>query len=233
MKNITIKVKLVLLFILIKIIPLLFIAYIAYEGTIKLEEYVQKSTRYLFNKNKEIILQTANASIEDSVRNLDKKSQHSLERISFEIANNVANFLYERDNDILFLSKLNLSNKVLAEFYKAKRRDVIFHSKYTYNDKTSSWESETVEKKELRETISANLEDNKKEFNFSDPLKLQKKTIPIYKEINYFDLKGNELYKVSQIDKKLLNVSNKKNTYVNSESYFNEISELKEGEIFV
>lgn len=233
MKKITIKVKLVLLFILIKIVPLLFIAYIAYEGTLKLEKYVQNSTRYLFNKNKEIILATANASIEDSIRYLDKKSQNSIERVSFEIANNVANFLYERDNDLLFLSKIPLNNKILNEFNKSKQRDIIIHGDYKYNDKSNTWESVKKEKKEIRLKNTADLDENKKEFSFHDPLKLETKKIPIYKEINYFDLNGKEIYKVSQINNELTNISNKKNTYVNSETYFEEIKDLKQGEIFV
>lgn len=72
MKNITIKAKLILLFILIKVIPLLLLAYIAYEGVIKLDEYLRNSTKYLFNQSKEIILNTANASIDDSVKILIK-----------------------------------------------------------------------------------------------------------------------------------------------------------------
>ena len=108
MKDLTIKVKLILLFVAIKVVPLLFIVYIVYTGAIKLEEYIQDSTRFLSNKNKEIVLNTANASIEDSIKNLDKKSQYAIERLSFEIANSVAQFLYERDRDILFLSKINI-----------------------------------------------------------------------------------------------------------------------------
>lgn len=233
MGKITIKLKLILLFVLIKILPLLLIAFIAYEGAIKLDNYVQKSTRYLFNKNKEIILNTANASIEDSIKNLDKKSQLSLERLSYELANKVADFLYERDKDILFLSNIDLSQKIINSFYNAKQREIISHEKYQYNYKTDAWESTKEPKKELRDKRTALLEDNKKEFNYTDPLQLNKKLIPIYKEVSYFDLKGKEIYKTSQINKKLLDLSKKENTYINSESYFQKIKELKKNEIFV
>jgi len=232
-RDISIKVKLVLLFILIKVIPLLLIAFIAYEGAVKLEEYVQKSTRFLFNKNKEIIINTANASIEDSVKNLDKKSQHAIERLSYEIANNVANFLYERDKDLLFLSKINLSKEVLKSFYESKQREIIIHEDYIYDEKTNQWISSSEPQKIQREDTKAKLKDNEKEFNYSDPLVLEKKTIPIYKEINYFDINGNEIYKISLINKKLLDISNKRNTYINSESYFKSIQSLKKGEIYV
>ncbi|RXJ75226.1 two-component sensor histidine kinase, partial [Arcobacter sp. F155] len=233
MKNISIRAKLILLFILIKIIPLLIIVFIAYEGVMRLETYLNDSTRYLFNENKEIILNTANESIEDSVKYLDKKSQLSLERLSFEIANKVADFLYERDKDLLFLSKVDINTNILKSFYETKNRDVILQEEYIYDDKSSSWVLKNEPKKAEREQTTASLKDNEKEFNYTDPLYLKKKSIPIYKEVVYFDLNGNEKFKVSSINKKLNNISNRKNTYINSERYFEEIKSLKEGEIYV
>ncbi len=233
MKNITIRVKLILLFILIKIIPLLIISFIAYQGVLNLEKYLNNSTRYLFNENKEIILNTANSSIKDSIKNLDKKSQLALERLSYELANKIADFLYERDNDLLFLSKLDLNKNILENFYQSKQKEIIIHDKYIYNDVTNKWIS--TKKQTIIENTKdkAELKDNEKEFNYTNPIKLEKKSIPIYKEISFFDLKGKEKIKVSQINNKLLDISNKKNTYINSETYFNEISNLKNGEIYV
>ena len=122
MKNLSIKIKLIIIFILIKIIPLLFVSYIAYEGILKLEQYLNKSTNFLYNQSKEVISNTANASIEDSIKILDKKSQESLERLSNEIALNIANFLYERDKDLILLSKLELNQKVLDSFFDTKTK---------------------------------------------------------------------------------------------------------------
>ncbi|PHO14306.1 two-component sensor histidine kinase, partial [Malaciobacter marinus] len=182
MKNITIKAKLILLFILIKVIPLLLLAYIAYEGVIKLDEYLRNSTKYLFNQSKEIILNTANASIDDSVKNLDKKSQLAIERLSFEIAKNVANFLYERDKDILFLSNIPLNKNILKEFYKSKQREIIVHGEYYYDEKSKRWKSSKRIKSIKRQQRKAQLKDNEKEFNYTDPKELKRVKIPIYKE---------------------------------------------------
>ena len=52
MKNLSIRIKLIIIFILIKILPLLLLAYIAYEGVFKLDEYLTKSTNFLFNQSK-------------------------------------------------------------------------------------------------------------------------------------------------------------------------------------
>ncbi|AXX91519.1 two-component system sensor histidine kinase [Malaciobacter molluscorum LMG 25693] len=232
MKRLSIRVKLILIFIFIKVIPLLFISYIVYKGVIKLDEYLKNNTQYLFNHSKEIILNTANESISDSIKILDKKSQQSLERLSYEIANNIANFLYQRDEDILFLSKIDLNQQVIDEFYNSKKRDIIVHGKYYYDDRTKSYklENETENNYVIRKT---SLKDNQKEFNYIDPKKLNKIKIPIYKEVSFFDLNGKEIYKKTQINPKLLDISKKKNTYINSEDYFYQIKNLKKNEIYV
>lgn len=233
MKNFSIKVKLIVIFILIKIIPLLLVAYVAYEGALKLDNYLNSSTKYLFNKSKEIILNTANQSIEDSTKSLDKKSQLSLERISYEIGSSIASFLYERDEDLLFLSKLKINQSLLEDFYASKNRDVIIHEEYFYDEKNALWKSNEKLTKTTRATTKALLSDNEKEFNYTDPYLLKKKNISLYKEVTYFDLTGQEKYKVSSINSKLINVSNKKDTYISSENYFRDISSLKKGEIYV
>ncbi|QKF66267.1 two-component system sensor histidine kinase [Arcobacter venerupis] len=233
MRNLSIRIKLIIIFILIKIIPLLLIAYIAYEGVLKLDTYLVKSTKFLFNQSKEIIINTANASTEDSIKNLDKKSQESLEKVTYEIANHVADFLYERDKDILFLSKLNLNQNILQSFYDSKKKSITTHGEYYYDDATNSYKTNENIKPEQRTHKTANLVDNKREFNYIDPINFSEKEIPIYKEITFFDLDGNEKYKISSINEKKLNISNKKNTYVSSETYFNDISKLKNGEIYV
>lgn len=233
MKNLSIKIKLIIIFLLIKILPLLFIVYIAYEGVQKIDEYLVKSTNFLYNQSKEIIINTANASIEDSIKNLDKKSQESLEKVSYEIANKVANFLYERDKDILFLSKLEINENVLKNFYEAKKRNITIHDNYYYDENSNSYKTNEELSIDQRDKKVATLKDNEKEFSYIDPIKFKTKELPIYKEVSFIDLSGNEKYKVSSINENKINVSNKKNTYASSENYFSQIDKLKKGEIYV
>ncbi|MDN5046742.1 HAMP domain-containing sensor histidine kinase [Aliarcobacter butzleri] len=233
MKNLSIKIKLIIIFILIKIIPLLFVSYIAYEGILKLEQYLNKSTNFLYNQSKEVISNTANASIEDSIKILDKKSQESLEKLSNEIALNIANFLYERDRDLIFLSKLELNQKVLDSFFEAKTKEITIHDEYYYDNETNSYKTKEEIKEVERDKKTANLKDNEKEFNYIDPIDFKTKSIPIYKEISFFDLQGNEKYKVSTINNQKVNVSDSKNTFIKAEKYFDEIQKLNKNEIYV
>lgn len=233
MKNLSIKIKLIIIFTLIKIIPLLFVSYIAYEGILKLEQYLNKSTNFLYNQSKEVISNTANASIEDSIKILDKKSQESLERLSNEIALNIANFLYERDKDLILLSKLELNQKVLDSFFEAKTKEITIHDEYYYDNETNSYKTKEEIKKVERDKKTANLKDNEKEFNYIDPIDFKTKNIPIYKEISFFDLQGNEKYKVSTINNQKVNVSDSKNTFIKAEKYFDEIQKLNKNQIYV
>ncbi|MCG3668694.1 HAMP domain-containing histidine kinase [Aliarcobacter butzleri] len=233
MKNLSIKIKLIIIFILIKIIPLLFVSYIAYEGILKLEQYLNKSTNFLYNQSKEVISNTANASIEDSIKILDKKSQESLEKLSNEIALNIANFLYERDRDLILLSKLELNQKVLDSFFEAKTKEITIHDEYYYDNETNSYKTKEEIKEVERDKKTANLKDNEKEFNYIDPIDFKTKSIPIYKEISFFDLQGNEKYKVSIINNQKVNVSDSKNTFIKAEKYFDEIQKLNKNQIYV
>ena len=232
MHKLSIKLKLILLFIIIKVIPLLIIVFIAYRGIIDLNNYLQKSTNFLFNQSKEIIVNTANESIDDSIKNLDKKSQESLEKLTLEIAHDVADFLKHVDKDILFLSKIDLNDQILSKFYNAKYKEVIVHDKYFYNEKSKQWEKQNNSNKSNTENIDI-LPDNRKEFHYLASRNFDTKEIPIYKEISFFDLNGIEKYKVSNINKQKLNISKKSNTYINSENYYREIKDLKKDEIYV
>ncbi|MEN8718594.1 MAG: sensor histidine kinase, partial [Sulfurovum sp.] len=233
MGRFSIKFKLVLLFVLIKLLPLFLISYISYLGILKLGEYFDDTTRYISNSSKEIIFNTANEAIEDSVKNLDKKAQESLERLTFEVANNVADFLYQRDEDINLLSNFDMNQDILQKFYDSKNRNIIVHNKFIYNDKTNLWEPETEIPIQGNKNSQANLVDNNNEFNVINPIVLDKKLIPIYKEISYFNINGLEKYKVSKLNTKLTDVSKKKNTYLKAETFFNEIIKLKKDDIYV
>ena len=232
MKNLKIKSKLILLFILIKVIPLLLLSYIAIEGAKNLNNYFKENTENIFLKSKDIISATATTAISDSIQALDKKAQLNLERLSYEVANNVATFLYERDNDLHFLASINLNNDILQKFQQIKTSPITVHPEYIYNDKLNTWEPKEKETQNKVYKI-ANLKDNQKEFNSNHSPKISFKKIPLYKEIQVIDLKGNEIYKTSSIKNKKINIKNQSETYCKAENYFEDLQKLKKGEIYV
>lgn len=232
MNNLKIKTKLILLFIIIKIIPLLLLAYIAIEGAKNLNIYFEETTQDTFNKNKSIIETTASTAISDSIKALDEKSQFALERLSYETANNISSFLYERDKDLLFLSTLPLNEKLLHNFRAIKTNPITIHPEYTYNNTTNVWEQKN-KKHQLNANNKSTLKENEKNYHQNILPTINVNKIPLYKEIQFINLNGQEIYKSSSISNKKLDISIKTNTYINSENYFNSLKKLKQGEIYV
>jgi nitrogen fixation/metabolism regulation signal transduction histidine kinase len=228
----SIKFKLIILFILIKVIPIIIIAYIAIQGAFALNNYFDANTKTLFNKSKSIIETTANNAISDSIKSLDEKSQENLEKMSAILASSVASFLYERNSDLIFLANSTINQKNIDSFYKSKYKNIMTHDKYKYNEATNTWE-EKEKTSSLDSHTKADNKENERKFNLVSNVNTKTKSIPIYKEIAYLDLKGNEVYKVSQINTKKLNVFQKENTYIKAESYTNKISTLSKGQIYV
>jgi serine phosphatase RsbU (regulator of sigma subunit) len=231
MNKFGIKAKMILLFIVIKVIPLAVVLSIAIINIENIEEFFIEDAKHNFTQNIELLSDTLDEATQTSIKALDNTSQKSYEKLTVSIANSVAQFLYDRDKDLLFLAKQNISNKIFDDFYYSKTKELVVSLEYIYDDNSSSWipknntQSSKVEIKPIK--------DNEKNFNFITPNSIKTVDTPIYKEITFFDLNGQEKYKKSSINSKLLDISKKSNTYLKAENYFDEINSLKKGEIYV
>jgi len=228
-----IKTKLILLFIVIKVIPLVLILLLSLAGIEKLSDIIERKAQSTLVNSMDVLKETTTLAIEDSEKALDKKSQESLEILTKNIASNVAEFLYQRDNDILFLSNsTNLSEKLFSTFYNSQKRKVIIPQEFSYDELNDKWIIENAPKP-ISNNMVSNIKENEKYFNHIKEKEYSTKQILIYKEITFVDLKGNEKIKVSSSDKTLKNISKKENTFCKAETYFDEIQNLKKGEIYV
>ncbi len=125
---------------------------------------MHKNTKDIIQNSQNTINKIANYVIADSINALDKKSQEILEKQTVLIAKKVANFLYDKDSDILFLSKTNINQKNISRFYNNKTRYVHVPIKYIYNDKKKSWvPSKNINNVKNNEV--AVLSDNSKDFH--------------------------------------------------------------------
>ena len=188
MKKLGIKAKLIILFVFIKVLPMIIITYIAILGIKKAGTIFTDDLKNSFNTNMVLIKKTVDESINDSVKALDKSAQKSYEKFTVDIATRIADFLYERDNDILFLSTQKPSYKLFNEFYNSKKRQVIQSPEYIYDDASSKWIPK-IKNIHIKKRIIP-IKDNRRDFNFVNPVHISKVKIPIYKEITYFDLNG-------------------------------------------
>ena len=230
--NYPIKTKLIIIFIIFKILPLFLLSAIAITSFIELEENLHNNSKEIITKSQSSIEKTTNLAISDSIDALDKKSQNTLEFRTFLIANRVAYFLNQRDKEILNLSKQHITQNILQSFYNRKNRNINIAAEYYYNNNKNEWLPKNTHTDAVN-SESAKLKDNAREFHKVYLKKVNKKFIPIYKEIAFYDTNGKEIYKVSSIDKTLKDISIKKNTYCRAEDYYQESLKLKKEEIYV
>jgi len=228
-----IKAKLIIVFIAVKILPILILVYISFIGIKKSQDFLHEKIKSLLSFNDNIINDISSLVVSDSVKFLNHRSQFYLEKMTQNLGNEIADFLYDRDKDLLFLANIPiLSKSIFKSFYDNKTREVIIPMEFKYDDNASKW----IPKHNIKyknNDIVAGLEANKKYFHHSYNKRFKTKPLRIYKEISFINLQGQEKTKISSISRNKRNIKNRKNTYINSERYFNEIQKLKKGEIFV
>lgn len=229
-----IRAKLVTIFIIMKIIPLLLLAWIAIQGAHKIAEFFEDDSNRLATGNAQILKQTADSAIADASKALDRKSQQELETMTERIAREIASFLHFRDQDTLFLANsIDIDEKTLQNFLDTKTKEIIEHPPYYYDDNNKSWKSKTADNSIKAIQTKARLKDNEKEFSQYSPSTYTKKKMPLYREITFVGLDGIEKIKVGNLTNGLKDISQKSNTFVKAEEYFSKLKKLKNGEIYV
>jgi hypothetical protein len=85
--------------------------------------------------------------------------------------------------------------------------------------------------------VRTKVKENEKDWHYHKPETRGKQVEqPLYLEITFVDLEGNEKIKVTSselVTKELRNVANKENTWCKAEGYFEKLTALKPGEIYV
>ena len=166
----------------------------------------------------------------------------NIERMTTDAAYRVADFLYARDADILFLADYQPSEELFTSFIQAKTGRIIDRGEWELASNSKTWVP-TEARSSQPTAKSSNSENNDQDAFSSRPAEsFSFEDIPLYDEITYIDLNGNELIKVVSaaspkqnypLGPALRNVSQKENTYVKAETYFDELSNLAPGEIYV
>nr|WP_321398486.1 ATP-binding protein [uncultured Desulfobacter sp.] len=163
-------------------------------------------------------------AINDCIKGLDKKSTQAIELRTQELAFRLADFLYERDQDVLQLSVITPDPKKFLAVYRTQKRDVIIPGPWPREIKESA-PSPIAWKNDNNRTLWQ----NRPAFGFNTVQK------PLYKEITFVDLKGHEQIKITDgaVSSDLRDVSKKENTHCRAEDYFTHLGRLKQGEIYV
>ncbi len=228
------RAKLILLFVVIKVVPLLLLAALAWHQAWKLGDEMLQRTEAMAKKSNEALSETGKLAIGDAEKALDARATDDIERMSTDAANRVASFLYGRDKDIMLLAGFEPKEEAYRSFMETKRGAIVRQGSWSLAPDKKNW----VPVNRLPEDaprVSSNPE-NDHMFNYRPPDGYALEDRAYYKEITFIDLDGQERIKVTSspdMPAALKNVSDRRNTYVKAESYFNELRKLKPGEIYV
>ena len=134
-----IRDKLILIFVVIKVIPLILLAAFASNQVKGLGETVKAEYSDMLGETQELVNQIGALATENSIDALDKKARESIERLSTDTARAVAAFLYQRDDDIAFLSKMATDAEIYKNFISRKKGKIQRHKKFVLNQNQDGW----------------------------------------------------------------------------------------------
>ncbi len=226
--NLKLRPKLILIFLVVKVIPIILLTVIALNQISLLGDILR------------------DIAVEDSAKALNDRAIENIERMSTDLARSVADFLYQRDSDIQTLAAIPPSDEAYRMFSNANRRGVMRNGEWVVSPDGMSWVEKDAHVYEEPNGTSSNEENNDEingsGFHYRTPEYYQRENIPLYDEVVFIDVNGNELYKYVSPDSpksnyplnpEKVNISDKNNTYVKAEDYFDELKKLRPGEIYV
>ncbi|MDR1898613.1 MAG: response regulator [Treponema sp.] len=228
------RAKLIAIFVIIKVIPLVILTIMAWGQSRHLGNELNRRTQELTQRANEALSKTGTIAVDDSVRALNDFATDDIERISTDMAKRVADFLYDRDRDILYAAELPPGEGMYRRFIENRRGDLVKHGEWELAADGKSWVP--VKPPAETGTVASSNRENDTSFRYRPPDNFQTESRPLYLEMTYVDLAGNELVKVTgspRMDRRLKNVADRRNTYIKAETYFAELKNLKPGEIYV
>ncbi|MDR1376885.1 MAG: response regulator [Synergistaceae bacterium] len=239
------RAKLMIIFLVVKIIPLVLLAAIAWRQFTILGDVMRT------------------IAVNDSSVALNASAVENIERMSTDTAQRVADFLYRRDEDIRYLASiaseysgdLKRIEEAYSQFVRNKTRRLVKNGEWELASDGNSWVPREV--LDMSNTIGASKNEqnddtvNGSTFHPRPADALVYESVPLYDEVTFIDLEGMERVKISTTDMRgsrkvhykdwfvtgaTKRVSDKGNTFVRAESYWPALSSLtgdKGGDIYV
>ncbi|MDR0380168.1 MAG: HAMP domain-containing histidine kinase [Candidatus Accumulibacter sp.] len=233
--SLSVRVRLILVFIAIKVVPLVLLVWIAWNQTLEIAGYLGRKFDELVLTANQAIRRVGDQAVDDSVKALDARARDEIERLTTDTAQRVAAFLYGRDSDILYVASLPATETAYRNFIERERSDLIVHEIWRLNTEMTDWEPDSVPPPDEYVAVPGS-RDNETSFHYRPPVKLKSVNLPLYLEMTFVGLDGMEKVKVTaspRVSAELKDVSKRQNTYARAETYFPALKELKPGEIYV
>ncbi|MDQ8021752.1 MAG: ATP-binding protein [Moraxellaceae bacterium] len=234
-----IRGKLILIFVVIKVVPLLLLAWVAWSAAQALSVSISGRATAMAEGMLGSIRQVGEQVTGDAIAALDDRSREAIERLTTDTAQAVATFLYDRDADILQAAQIDASEAAYASFLRHRQRAVHEHGAWQLAADGQRWQPVTPQQPDPAAVADARqaLPDNARNFSARPPELLGQRVMrPLFAEMSFIDTQGQERVKLRNVDwmpAGMRDVSQSSNTFVRAEHYWPALKKLKPGEIYV
>jgi signal transduction histidine kinase/CheY-like chemotaxis protein len=228
------RAKLIGIFVVIKVIPLVILAVMAWRQAWLLGMGLGAHTEELRQNSNEALVKMSGIAVNDSVRAINDMATDEIERMTTDTARAIADFLYARDDDLRFIASMPADRGVYGNFAQNKRGLIVREGSWELAPDGKSW-IPSGQPSPPAGVASSNGE-NDVAFRYRPPDNFEYESRPLYLEITFVGTDGVERIKVTtspRMDPSLRDVSDRVNTYVRAETYFPELKKLEPGEIYV
>ncbi len=231
-----IRDKLIGIFVVIKVLPLIALAVFAIRQIGQLGNTFKEKSSEIIDNSRNLVSETGALASQSSIAALDLKSRESIERLTTDIAAAVADFLRGRDVDILQAALLPRTESAYRSFLSFKQKEVVYHQDWVLSADRSRWTPATPPERSIHQ-VQPGSADNAKDFHYRPPDHAHRSQMqPLYHEMTFVGLDGRETMKISLtglLPHELRDVSKKENTWCRAETYFGELEKLRAGEVYV
>lgn len=237
MKTWGIRAKLIALFVVIKVIPLVLLALLAWEGVSRLGGEVTEHADRLAGDVRTTVAGMGETFSKAASRALDDRAREEIERLTTDTARAVAAFLRDRDQDLMMAAQLDANEDAYRRFLATRVRGLVDPGSWRLDADGKGWVEESARTMPVSDDLVPKNAENQQDFHHR-PAEVVRPTEPrpLYHEITFVGVDGREKFKVSAtglLPRGLLDVSRRENTYCKAETYFEALRGLKPGEIHV
>ncbi|GHU61693.1 hypothetical protein AGMMS49983_01860 [Clostridia bacterium] len=242
----SIRLRLIVIFLVVKIVPLVALLLISWSQFARLGEEINVHTDALASEMTKTLEESGALAVSDASTALNASATEQIERITTDIANDVADFLYGRDEHIRYLSRVNPTEENYSTFMNSMLGRVADKGRWTLAEDGMSWIRIDAPEPGTAPDVSTNSENddevNGGSFHYRPADEITYSEIPLYDEIVFIGTDLQEKVKVvaedstkiyHPFDRELKDISDKANTFAGSETYGAELLKLKPGEIYV
>ncbi|MDR1359885.1 MAG: hypothetical protein LBJ82_02790 [Deltaproteobacteria bacterium] len=161
------RAKLIALFVIIKVLPLILLASLAWYQTNELGKGLILRTEEIADKAKSALDMAGSIAVDDAKSALDSRATEDIERLSTDTARQVADFLYERDEDLRQAALVRPEAGTYRAYLQLRNRRIVKPGQWELTPDGASWRRASQPSPFAE--IASSIKENDHSFHYRPP----------------------------------------------------------------